>query len=121
VLDLLESIDERIGRDFEQMRRLLSGKCAAAQAAQAQIYHRSLEKKRDDCLAALAQAERRVHAASQAMLAARAQREIVDVICEKQLAVHQREEAREEQKILDEFAIRRVTALNSARTCLDHE
>jgi len=55
------------------------------------------------------------------MLAARQQREMVDVYREKQHAVHQRLELREEQKILDEFAIRRVTALNSAQSDTRHE
>ena len=49
------------------------------------------------------------------MLAARQQREMVDIYREKQQAVHQRLEVREEQKILDEFAVRRVTALQSAQ------
>jgi flagellar biosynthesis chaperone FliJ len=55
------------------------------------------------------------------MLATRQQREMVDVYREKQQAVHQRLELREEQKILDEFAIRRVTALNSAQADTHHD
>jgi flagellar FliJ protein len=120
-LDLLADMDHRIGRDYAQMRQLLAGRCTAAQAAQAQNFHSSLEKKRDDCVTALGQAERRVNAASQAMLAARQQREMVDVYREKQQAVHQRLELREEQKILDEFAIRRVTALHSAHSDTRHD
>jgi flagellar protein FliJ len=120
-VDLLEAIDQRIGRDDEQMRSLLAGGCPAAQAAQAQDHHAWLAKKRRECLAALEQAERRLHAASQAMLAARQQREMVDVYREKQQAAHQRLEWREEQKILDEFAMRRVSALHSGRTDSDHD
>ena len=120
-MELLADMDHRVGRDYAQMRQLLAGRCTAAQAAQAQNFHSALEKKRDDCLAALGQAERRVNAASQAMLATRQQREMVDVYREKQHAVHQRLELREEQKILDEFAIRRVTALNSAQSDTRHE
>jgi len=115
-LDLLEAIHQRIAEDFAQRRLLMAGGCTAAQAAQAQNYHRSLEKKRDEAAAALSQAERSVHAASQLMLAARQQREIVDVYREKQQAVFQRAQSREEQKLLDEFALRRVGALNSAQT-----
>jgi flagellar export protein FliJ len=121
VLDLLADMDQHIVRDFVQMRQLLAGRCTAARAAQAQNFHASLEKKRDDCVAALGQAERRVNAASQAMLAARQQREMVDVYREKQHAVHQRLGLREEQKILDEFAIRRVTALSSAKSDSHHD
>lgn len=121
VLDLLEDIQQRIGDDFAQMRRLLASGCTAAQASQAQHYHRSLEKLRDDTVAALGQAERRVNAASQAMLAARQQREIVDVYREKQQTLHQRAEMREEQKFMDEFATRRVTVLHSAQPRSAHD
>jgi hypothetical protein len=72
-------MNRRIGDDFARMRQLLAGGCAAAQAAQAQNYHRSLEKLREEAVAALGQAERRVNVASQAMLTARQQREMVDV------------------------------------------
>jgi flagellar export protein FliJ len=120
-LDVLEEVDESIGRDYAQMRRLLAGRCTAAQAAQAQAYHRSLETKRDGCLATLGRAERGVNAACKAMLAARQHREMVDVFRQKQHAVYQRKEFREEQKILDEFAIRRVTALNSVHSQSDHD
>jgi len=121
VLDMLTDMDQRIGRDFVQMRKLLAGRCTAAQAAQAQNFHASLEKKRDDCVAALGKEERRVNTTSRAMLAARQQREMVEVYRDKQHAAHQRLALREEQKILDEFAIRRVTALNSVSTDSHHD
>ena len=120
MLELLAGIDQRISRDFEFMRKLLADGCSAAEAAQAQSYQRALQKKRDEAAAALSQAERKVNAASKAMLAARQQREIVDVFREKQIAAHQKLEAREEQKVLDEFAGRRVTALSAAKIDL-HE
>jgi flagellar export protein FliJ len=119
--DLLEAIEQRIGREDEQMRRLLAKGCPAVEAAQAQDHHTWLAKKRREGLAALELAERRLHVASQAMLVARQQREMVDVYREKQQAVYQRLEWREEQKILDEFAMRRVGALPSARTDPDHD
>jgi flagellar export protein FliJ len=120
-LGLLEAIEERIGLDFARMRQLLAGGCDAGQAAQAHSYHRSLEKRREDGLAALGLAERRVNATCQAMLAARQRREMVDVYRDKQRAAHQRLEWREEQKIQDEFGLRRVTALNSVQTDSAHE
>jgi flagellar export protein FliJ len=121
VLNLLADMDQRIRRDYVEMRKLLAARPTAAQAAQAQQFHASLEKKRDDCVAALGQAERRLNATSHAMLAARQQREMVDVYREKQHAVHERLGLREEQKILDEFAVRRVTALNSASSGHNHD
>ncbi|HTA29966.1 MAG TPA: flagellar export protein FliJ [Candidatus Cybelea sp.] len=120
-LNSLEAIDQCIGRDFAEMRILLAGSCTAAQAAQAQNFHVALEQKREECATALGEAERLVNGASKAMLTARRQREMVDVFREKQQALHQRLELREEQKIMDEFAIRRVTALSSARTDKYHD
>jgi flagellar FliJ protein len=115
VLDLLEVMDGRINEDWSHIRQLLAGGSTAAQIAQAHQYHRSLEKQRDDCVAALGQAERRVQNASQAMLLARQQREMVDTYREKQHTRHRRLEGREEQKLLDEFAVRRVTAVHAAQ------
>ncbi len=121
VLDLLEAADARINEDWSHIRRLLAGGCNAARAAQAHHFHRSLEKQRDECVTALGEAERQVQAASQAMLAARPQRELVDTYREKQHTRHQRLEAREEQKILDEFAVRRVTAVHLGQAQTSHD
>ena len=112
--DSLEAIQERIMDDFALMR-------CAARAAQAQNFHHSLEMTRRNGVAVLEQAECRVNAACQTMLAARQQREIVDVYCEKQRAAHLRLELREEQKLMDEFALRRVTAPHSAQTQTAHD
>jgi flagellar export protein FliJ len=120
-LDALDAVHHLIVNDFARMRQLLAGGCAAAQAAQAQNYHRSLERMREDAATALEQAERRVNAASQAMLTARQQREIVDVYREKQNAAYQRAELREEQKTMDEFASRRMSALHSPQTHASHD
>jgi flagellar export protein FliJ len=120
-LSVLEAIDESIGRDFAQMRKLLAGGCTASQASQAHNYHYALEQKREQSAAALGIAERWVNEASKAMLNARRQLEMVEVYREKQEAQHQRLELREEQKMMDEFAMRRVTALSSARTDYYHD
>jgi flagellar export protein FliJ len=120
-LEALDAIHHLIVNDFKRMRQLLAGGCAAAQAAQAQNYHRSLEKMRQDAAVAVEQAECRVNAASQAMLTARQQREIVDVYCEKQHAAYLRAELREEQKAMDEFASRRVGGLHAIQTHASHE
>jgi hypothetical protein len=79
-LDLLDSIHQQINQVWAMMRRLLERSPAAAkageavrvaraaQAAKAQDSYRSLEKRREQCIAALHQAERRANAAMQAML-----------------------------------------------------
>src|SRR5271170_3620425 len=84
-LDLLETIHQQTKQVWSAIRKLLDGTGAAiraakavrvaraAQAAQVQNSYRSLEKRREECIAALHQAERRANAALHAMLAARAQ------------------------------------------------
>jgi flagellar export protein FliJ len=121
LLDLLESIDERIDQSRGQIRKLLTHGCDAAQASQAYDCHATLEKRREECVTSLGQAELRVNAASQAMLLARQQREIVDIYCDKQKARHQRLELLEEQKLLDEFASRRSPSAQLSPTAAANE
>jgi len=106
-LAALETARDRIQAHWAEMRRLLSARCAASHATQLQDHYRTLEQRQQECVAALRAAERGVQAASQLMLLARQQREIVDIYRDKQEARHQRLVAREEQKALDEFASRR--------------
>jgi hypothetical protein len=82
-LDLLETIHQQIKQIWTVMRKLLDGAGAAGRAAQAvriaraalatqaQSSYHLLEKRREECIAALHQAERRANAALRAMLAAR--------------------------------------------------
>jgi flagellar export protein FliJ len=112
----LEAIDARIKEDSSHILRLLDSGCRAAQASQARHFHSSLEKQLNECVIALGRAERRVQAASQAMLVARQQREIVDTYRDKQHQSHERLRAREEQKTLDEFSVRRVNATLTGQT-----
>jgi phage-related minor tail protein len=84
-LDLLETIHQQINHVWSAIRRLLDGTGAAvraakavrvaraAQAAQTQNTYRALEKRREECIAALHQAERRANAALQTILAANPQ------------------------------------------------
>jgi hypothetical protein len=82
-LDLLETIHQQINQVWTVMRKLLDGAGAAGRAAQAvriaraalatqaqKSYH-MLEDRREECIAALHQAERRANAALKSMLAAR--------------------------------------------------
>jgi flagellar export protein FliJ len=107
----LEAVSQELNEGWQELRSKLVKGCAASEAAQIQDYHRSLVRRRDDCTAALGTAERRVNAALQAMLAARQQRELVDKYFEKQKARHQRQEGRNEQKLLDDLAGRRVSSI----------
>jgi len=79
-LDLLESLQQQIQEVWAIMRRLLDfpGAAAqasqsvrvarAAQAAQAQTSYRALEKRREECIAALHEAERNANNALQNLL-----------------------------------------------------
>jgi hypothetical protein len=81
-LDLLETIHQQINQVWTVMRKLLDGAGAAGRAAQAvriaraalatqaQNSYRLLEMRREECIAALHQAERRANAALHAMLTA---------------------------------------------------
>ena len=112
-VEKLEAVQQLLRAGWQELRQLLARGCQAASAAKMQEYHRSLEKRRDECLIALGVAERRVNAAFQAMLAARRQREIVDKFYTKQKARHQREQVRLEQKFLDDLAGRRTASILS--------
>jgi hypothetical protein len=82
-LDLLDTIHQQIKQIWTVMRKLLDGAGAAGRAAQAvriaraalavqaQNSYHLLEKRREECIAALHQAERRANATLHSMLAAR--------------------------------------------------
>jgi len=107
----LAAVQHELTVGWDELRVKLSAGCAASEAAQAHDYHRALGRRRDECQAQLGTAERRVNAALQAMLAARQQREIVDKYFDKQKVRHQRDVARDEQKMLDELAGRRGNSI----------
>jgi flagellar export protein FliJ len=106
-LNALDKAGRELNAFWEDLRGQLSRGCAAEEVARAHDYQRSLVQRRQECAAALETAERRVNAALQGMLQARQQREIVDKCFEKQKTAHQREQARGEQKFLDDLAGRR--------------
>ncbi|MGD1083320.1 MAG: flagellar FliJ family protein [Verrucomicrobiota bacterium] len=112
-LDQLEIIRERIRGNQQELSRLLSEGCAAAVAAQVQLFERSLEKQQADRVASLAMTERRVNATFQAMVAARQKRKMVESYRKRQQGRHQRAEAREEQKLLDDLTARRERSIFS--------
>jgi flagellar export protein FliJ len=110
-VERLEAVQQQLSAGWQELRQIIARGCEAASAARMHEYHRSLEKRRDECVQALGVAERRVNAAFQAMLGARREREIVDKCFEKQKARHQREQVRVEQKFLDDLAGRRSASI----------
>jgi len=113
-INALEAVREKINAHWAEMRRRLAAGGAASEARRLQEYQNVLETRQQECAAGLRAAERGVNLASQAMLLARQQREVVDAYRDKQVTRHQRLENREEQKISDEFAARRSTSLQFA-------
>jgi flagellar FliJ protein len=110
-IDALDTAREQIQAHWGETRRLLSSPCPANQIRQLQDHGGVLERRQQECVAALRIAERGVNAASQLMLVARQQREIVDKFRDKQVAKHQRLEGLENQKLIDELAARRGPSL----------
>jgi flagellar FliJ protein len=109
----LEMVRQTLAAGWQELRELLSHGCEAAAVSRMQAYHKTLEKRRDECIVALNVAERRVNAAFASLMTARQQREIVDKAFDKQTANHVRERAREEQKFLDDLAGRRGSSVLS--------
>lgn len=111
VLDRLEMVQRELSACWQEWRGRMAGGCTAAEAAQAQAYQGLLTQRKNDCTVALETAERRVNAALQIMFQARQQREIVDKCFDKQKARYGREQARAEQKFLDDLAGRRGSSI----------
>jgi len=107
----LEAVGHELSVCWQEWRGKMVAGCSAADAAHAHAYHLSLIKRRDEWALALETAERRENAALQAMSQARQQREIVDKCFDKQKARHRRDEARDEQKFLDDLAGRRGNSI----------
>ena len=110
VLARLETAERELSNCWRELRAQLMTGCTASQAAQGQAYHRSLEKRREECAVQLRVEERRVNAALRAMLAARQQREVVDKFFDKQKKRHDYGCLQEERKLMDEFAPRRAAS-----------
>ena len=110
-VEALSAVERLLGASWEEWRGRLAGGYVAAEAAQTQVYQRSLNQRRDECARALETAERRVNAAMKAMLVARQQREIVNKCFDKQKDRYNREQARSEQKFLDDLAGRRGNSI----------
>jgi flagellar protein FliJ len=107
----LEAVERELSACWQEWRGQLAAGFAAADAARAQAYQRLLAQRRDECARAVENAERRVNAALQGMLAARQQREIVDKLFDKQKNSHRRDQARGEQKFLDDLAGHRGSSI----------
>jgi flagellar export protein FliJ len=110
-LEALDKAEHDLNVLWQELRETLARGCTAEEAAQGHLYQKALVQRRNECAAVVEVAERRANAARQAMLQARQQREIVDKYFDKQQARHQRDQARGEQKFLDDLAGRRGASI----------
>jgi flagellar export protein FliJ len=78
--------------------------------AQQDGYRLLLEQRWQESRQQVAEAAAATEASLQALLQTRRDREVVEKFCAKELADHQREQLREDQKNLDEMALRRRVA-----------
>ena len=88
---------------------LMNG-CPASRLAQQDGYRLLLEQRWQESRQQVAEAAAATEASLQALLQTRRDREVVEKFCAKELADHQREQLREDQKNLDEMALRRRVA-----------
>jgi flagellar export protein FliJ len=110
-IEALEKAERELKSAAQDLRGQLAAGCCAGEAAQGHDYQRSLGQRRNDCAATVENAERRVSAALEAMLNARKQREIVDKFFDRQKASYLRDQARKEQKFMDDLAGRRRSSI----------
>ena len=81
--------------------------CPASRLAHHDGYRTLLERHRDVCLLEVAEAASAVSASLAEVMRTRRDREVVDRFCAKERVEHAMEQQREDQKNLDEMALRR--------------
>jgi flagellar export protein FliJ len=81
--------------------------CPASRLAQQDGYRLLLEQRCDESRQQVVEATSATAVSLQAVLQSRRDREVVEKFCAKELVDHQREQLKEDQKNLDEMALRR--------------
>ncbi len=106
-VEQLEAVHRELEVAWEDWRRVMVAGCAAALVAQTQTYFQAVTVRRLACLATVRRAEQEVQATHQAMIAARQDREAVDLFLDHQRWQYDRALDQEERKVLDDLAQRR--------------
>lgn len=94
-------------RHQQEVQADLMRGCPASWLAQQDGYRRLLEQRCHESRQQVVEAASAAAASLQAVLQSRRDREVVEKFCAKELVDHQRELLREDQKNLDEMALRR--------------
>lgn len=98
-----------------EIRQAMTTGCSASVLSQFHGYGLQLEREVQEARMALQRAEKAVADSLQKVLEARRQRESVEKFQSRERELHEREALREDQKRLDEIALRRVPNLWSPR------
>jgi flagellar export protein FliJ len=109
--EALSAVEDEMSRASAEFAARAEAGAPAADLAKRQEHFRALETRHARAAQALEAAERAVTPALQQMLEARRQREVVEECREKQRERHQREIQRLDDKLQDEFALRRVATV----------
>ena len=115
-LDRLNAVSGAIEALRLDLRQAVVSGCSAAVLAQFHGYGGQLEADRNVAAQSVAQAEKEVAASLEKVLGARRERESVEKFQARERESHEREALRDEQKRLDEIALRRVPGIWNART-----
>jgi len=118
-LKRLEAAQRELDTVWDQLRRELGRGCPAANMIRLRGHAEALDNGRRRHEATFQQAGRAVQQSLRRMLAARQQREVVDKLRNRQHRHHDRDEAKETQKFLDELATQRSTSALAGRTTTD--
>ncbi len=102
----LENSQQNLGIHRQEWRSQLAAGCTALAAAQAQGFHHSLEQQVEEGINALRIEEIRVNGALLELRESKRLSEIVDKFFEKQLKRHDYDCSVEEQKFMDDLALR---------------
>ena len=107
----VKAVELELSAAWTELRRRQDAGCSASEMKQVSEFSQTLSRRRDEATAALASTERGVNVSLKNLLEARRQREIVDACHDKQKLAHQREQSRQENRLLDDLAGRRFTPL----------
>lgn len=108
--DRLEACLGALLRHRQDVQAELLQGCPASRLAQNDGYRSLLEQRWQESRRQVAEAAAAADASLQALLKTRRDREVVEKFCTKEWADHQRDQLRQDQKNLDEMALRRRAA-----------
>jgi flagellar FliJ protein len=114
-LDRLQAVSGAIESLRQDIGQSMASGCSAAVLAQFHGYGGRLEADRTAAANAVGQAEAAVAKSLEKVLGARRERESVEKFQARERESHERENLRDEQKLLDEIALRRVSGVWGAR------